>query len=360
MTYPPQPGQPDPYGQQGGYPQSGGFQQPGQQGYDQTQQYGQQQWGQQGYDQTQQYGQQQQWGQQGYDQSGAYSQYGAYPGGDGGPPKKSKTGLWVGLTAGGVVIILGVVAILGFWKPGFFLSDESGSGGGPEATANSIVEALNAKDINKLNAVKCADASPAVKNLKDIDGVASAKLNGAVQKRGENEAVANVDVTTTRGGSKPITVEGTLANSGGNWCWKDAKLGGLDEGGPASSPRSSPKSSPRSSAPTSAPGGTGSGKGIAAAQPVINDFLAKVNAGDAAGAKAMACAAEKNEIEGRIDEYLPKKPNIQFTPENPGNSYVSGKLSGTIGGETVTNGLLGIENFDDKGWCISIFGIYTF
>ncbi|AXB46488.1 Twin-arginine translocation protein TatA [Amycolatopsis albispora] len=133
MTYPPQPGQPygdqpDPYGQggygQGGYgqqgqpgqPQSGGFPQQGQP-------YGQQP----GYDP---YGQQQQqpYGQQpGYDQYGQPTQqYQGYPGGGDGfggpPPKKSKAGLWIGLTVGLVVLV--ALGITGFVAPGFFLSDD--------------------------------------------------------------------------------------------------------------------------------------------------------------------------------------------------------------------------------------------
>ncbi|MDI5979572.1 Twin-arginine translocation protein TatA [Amycolatopsis magusensis] len=138
MTYPPQPGQPygeqpDPYGQGGygqpGQPQSGGFPQQGQP-------YGQQQPGYDPYGQQQQqpYGQQPQYGQQqpGYDQYGQTQQYQGYPqGGDGfggPPPKKSKTGLLIGLAAGLVVLI--AVGITGFVAPGFFLSKDEPTAAG--------------------------------------------------------------------------------------------------------------------------------------------------------------------------------------------------------------------------------------
>lgn len=128
MTYPPQPpNQPDPYGQQpdpygqgqGGHygwqPPSGGA---GQHGV-----------GPDPYGQGGQYGAQPPYGgfgQGGYPQGG-YPQGGFPPGGQyppgpgsGAPPGKKRTGLWVGLGAGGVgVLALAAVLITGFVAPGF-------------------------------------------------------------------------------------------------------------------------------------------------------------------------------------------------------------------------------------------------
>lgn len=132
MTYPPQ--QPGPYGQGGpGQPPSGGF--PGQRppGYGPPPggpqhggpppQYGQGQYGQE-YGQGQ-YGGTAQFGQPDpYGPGGGFGDpYGQRPGGFGQePPKKSKTGLIIGL----VVAVLAVAAlgITGFVAPGFFLGDD--------------------------------------------------------------------------------------------------------------------------------------------------------------------------------------------------------------------------------------------
>lgn len=124
-----QPGQP-------GEPGSGGF--PAQ-GHDQWQQ---QQWGQQpggAYPQSgpqpQQPGQEQQWQQPGAgqqwqqpqqqwapEQQWQQPQPGGYPGQFPGypqPQQKSKAPLWIGL--GVLVLLLGAVAVLLFWKPGFLV-----------------------------------------------------------------------------------------------------------------------------------------------------------------------------------------------------------------------------------------------
>ena len=107
MTYPPQPGQPDPYGQQNPYgqqPQTG----PGQYGQPQT---GPGQYGQYGQPQT---GPQPQAGQYGQPQTGPgqTAQFGQNPYGQpgqpgGGPPRKSKTGLIIGIVIAAVLVLGG-------------------------------------------------------------------------------------------------------------------------------------------------------------------------------------------------------------------------------------------------------------
>lgn len=91
--------------------------------------YGQQPYGQPGFPQTQPYGQPAPYGQPQYGQPGQYGvptygqagQYGPPPTGDG--ADGSKTAL---ITVLGVVgaIIVAALLILGFWKPGFFVSTE--------------------------------------------------------------------------------------------------------------------------------------------------------------------------------------------------------------------------------------------
>ncbi|MGU3499241.1 DUF4333 domain-containing protein [Mycobacterium sp. C31M] len=125
-------GQPPAYGQPPQYPQ---YQQPGQPAYGQPpqQQYGQpEQYGQQptayapqGYPQYgqqpgQPYGQPQQYGQPGqYDPNQQYSPYGQ-PGGEEGSKKSLAV---IGSVLGGLaLVIVAAVLILGFWKPGFFVT----------------------------------------------------------------------------------------------------------------------------------------------------------------------------------------------------------------------------------------------
>ena len=128
MTYPPQPGQPpygqqpgDPYGQQPGgqygTPPSGGFPQQGEQypGGQYPQGFPQDPYGQQG---------------------GFGSQ----------PPKKSKTGLWIGLGIGVVAVVAFVITA--FVAPGFLLSDDdddstSANSGGNSSGAQALAEKVH-------------------------------------------------------------------------------------------------------------------------------------------------------------------------------------------------------------------------
>jgi len=153
---------------------------------------------------------------QGWQPQGGYpppvGQYGAYqqqpgsypqPGGYGPPPPKNKTGLWVGLAFGLVILI--ALGITGFVAPGFFLSKDdkpaainapasqsqssstgtlpskSGISSPPQggntqapsgssdvdpaaqAQAQKLVEALNAKDSTAANALLCSDATDKAK-----------------------------------------------------------------------------------------------------------------------------------------------------------------------------------------------------
>jgi hypothetical protein len=110
-SYAPQYPQTEQYGQQPtAYSPSSYPQQPQQ--YGQQPQYGQPpQYGQ--YDPNQQYGQQP--GQ--YDPNQQFTPYGSTDAGS-----KKSTGLVLGVVGGLVVLILVVVGILGFWKPGWFVT----------------------------------------------------------------------------------------------------------------------------------------------------------------------------------------------------------------------------------------------
>ena len=165
------------------YPQ---YQQPTQpptyapQQYPQGEQYGQQpsEYNPAGYPPPGQYGQPtgaypQQYGQPaGYGQPGQYGQqpgqYGQYPGGYPAPGAEegSKRSLAV---VGGVIgllaaIIVGVVLVLGFWKPGFFVTTKLDVNSAQSGVKQILTDETNGYGAKNVNDVKCNDGvSPAVK-----------------------------------------------------------------------------------------------------------------------------------------------------------------------------------------------------
>ncbi|OXM42415.1 hypothetical protein [Amycolatopsis alba] len=196
MTYPPQPG----HGQG-------------------EQQYPGQQYPQGGYDQSGAYPQQPQQQYPGYGQQypGQNQQYGQGFGGPPAPPKKSNTGLIVGIAA--AVVVLVTLAITGFAAPGFFLSDDkAGKATGPEATAQAIIDGINAHDRPGLTALKCVNAEKDVdQSIERVGDVSSATLGG-VTKVSETEYTVEVTVNVE---GRDRTGAGTLALEGEKWCWKE-------------------------------------------------------------------------------------------------------------------------------------------
>ncbi|HEV7981036.1 hypothetical protein [Amycolatopsis sp.] len=114
--------------------------------YPPRQPYGQQP--QQPYGQQPPYGQQQPYPQQPY----GYGPPPGYPQ----PPKKSKTGLIIGIVIGAVVVLGGGATALIL-----FLSDSGSSGpsGDPAATAQQYVDAVNARDGAAVRALACTPMS---------------------------------------------------------------------------------------------------------------------------------------------------------------------------------------------------------
>lgn len=162
MTYPPQGNYP-PQGGVPQYPQQGGYppQQP---------QYGQQYPQQGGYPQQQ------------YPQQG---QYGPGTGGFGGPPpKKSKTGLWIGLGAG--VLVIAAVAVTGFVAPGFFLSKKTDNAAAkPPAAPSATVAPPSAPSTSPSSSGSSTSTDPAV-------AAAAAKLLQALNSGDVTGATAMV------------------------------------------------------------------------------------------------------------------------------------------------------------------------
>jgi uncharacterized protein DUF4333 len=146
--------QPGDYGAQG-YPQAGQYGQPGQYG----QQYGQQpgQYGQQ----PGQYGQQPgQYGQQ----PGQYGQYPGYtaPAAEEGSKRSlAVIGGVIGLLA---AIIVAVVLVLGFWKPGFFVTTKLDVSAAQSGVQQILTDETNGYGAKNVKDVKCNNGqSPTVK-----------------------------------------------------------------------------------------------------------------------------------------------------------------------------------------------------
>lgn len=179
---PEQPGwgqQPPPYGQQP--PAYGGqqYQQPsyGQPQYPQGEQFGQQPtaYGPSSYPQQPQYGQPPQYGQQPqYGQYDPNQQYGQQPGqydpnqqftpystSDAG--SKKSMGLVLGLVGAVVAIILIVVGILGFWKPGWFMTTNLDINAAQSGVQQILGDETNGYGAKNVQDVSCNDgANPKV------------------------------------------------------------------------------------------------------------------------------------------------------------------------------------------------------
>ena len=158
QQYPPteqfgqQPGQE--YGQQA-YPQYG--QQPGQYGQ-QPGQYGQQ---------PGQYGQPGQYPQQ-PGQFGQPGQYGAGPGGEEGSKRSlAVIGGVIGLLA---AVIVAIVLVMGFWKPGFFVTTKLDVGAAQSGVQQILTDESNGYGAKNVKDVKCNNGeSPTVKKGETFD-----------------------------------------------------------------------------------------------------------------------------------------------------------------------------------------------
>jgi hypothetical protein len=185
---PPAPDQPTEspaWGQGSGYPQQQypGYQQPGQPGYaPPTQaypagdQYGQQPtaYGPNAYPQNSQptqYGQQPEYGQATqYGQPGQYGQppqygqqYSPYPAGSDASGKGSKKTLLI-VVGAVVALLLVVVGVTGFWKPGFFMTTELDVNAAQSGVAQILSDEANGYGAKNVQDVKCNDGkNPEVK-----------------------------------------------------------------------------------------------------------------------------------------------------------------------------------------------------
>lgn len=329
MTYPPQGPQgpygqqPDPYGQQPQQPYGGYQQQPSGQ------------WG--GYDPNAQY-------------AGGYQQY---PGMGGPQPPKSNKGPIIAIVAV-VVLLLGGLGITGFVAPGFFLSDDKADsadsgdktsdsgdkGAGADAFIKDLVAAADDQDKNTLREAACSDATKAVDGaITNIDETSGAKLKDT-EENSDTEVVANLLITVD---GDEDEYDALVKKDGSDWCWSDIRpdSGSVDE---------SESSDESTSEETSTAGGGG---GDSEGEAAIEDFLDKMNAGDASGAGAMVCS--DSTYGSVITETAGQNPDLKVDPSTVDVSdiSVSADLTGTLNGaDAIGTMSVFIENDE---WCVYTF-----
>lgn len=308
MTYPPQPGPPgQPYGQQGpygqaGYPQAGHYPQSGQ-----------------------------------FPQQGQYPQgqppYGYPPqgGGFGGPPpNNSKTGVWLGVGAAAVIVI--VFVITGFVAPGFLLGDDEDSGGtaggaaadssGPEALAQRIVAGFDSQDAAALTKLKCANAEGDVDEVIGYVGqVGNIQLDSVNEVSG-TEATAGGTVVMQ---GRTMRTTAGFAKEGGTWCWQSVTMG-MDAGSPGPGETGPPRATESPSAPV----------GNATVADTANGFISALNSGDSSTARSLTCPDYQEGPDGLVEmasqaPFDLKANGLKPYKEKPGlfNAVVTGTVGNT-------------------------------
>lgn len=290
----------------------------------------------------------------GYPQSGGYPYGQQQPGWHPQPPRKSNTALIVSIVAV-VVLILGTLGITGFVAPGFFLSDdESGSGdessqagghsgqpspvvdpsGDPLELAAAIVAGLNNKDANALTGFACPDADDDVAStISQISSVQSAEL--VEDSYAVMDGQASVDATVVGdNGSASTTL--IMAAQDGTWCWS-----GVSTDNDTDTTQAEPTETERA--------------GAESAAPVIDDFVSKVNSGDAAGATALACQGDRASIGSTVAEVIANNGKVKAGPPEGFSTSASSQLTGTLNGQDAS-GLLQLNSgVDDTNWCVFQF-----
>ncbi|WP_409462063.1 hypothetical protein [Amycolatopsis sp. GA6-003] len=101
-------------------------------------------------------------------------------------------------------------------------------------------------------------------------------------------------------------------------------------------------------------GGSGSGE----ARQVINDFLAKLNAKDAAGATAMACQGTESMSKRSIDETTSGDPQLKLGKVTEGSATTSARLSGKLSGKDASGTMVVMNR--GGGYCVGLYLILAF
>ncbi|MGV9293650.1 MULTISPECIES: hypothetical protein [Amycolatopsis] len=130
---------------------------------------------------------------------------------------------------------------------------------------------------------------------------------------------------------------------------------------PAPSPSQSseaPLPSDSSSPSTDSSEDPGSSGASGEAKQVIDNFLAKLNAKDAAGATALACQGTESMSKRSIDETTSGDPQLTLGKVTAGSATTSARITGTLSGKDAS-GTMVIMN-RGGGYCVGLYLILAF
>ncbi|MBA0127523.1 hypothetical protein H0B56_18415 [Haloechinothrix sp. YIM 98757] len=148
---------------------------------------------------------------------------GGYGPGYGAPPPKKRTGLWVGLGAGGLgVAVIAALLITGFVAPGFFLG-----GNDPDEVATTFVEGWNDRDPEPMNAVICQQGMLVQRGMEPTQELLDTSemmqervtLTGEVTEESDSRATVPMEIATDVATDNPdVAATLVLGTEGGDWC----------------------------------------------------------------------------------------------------------------------------------------------
>lgn len=281
-------------------------------------------------------------------QYGGYPQQPGYPPPGYGPPQRGggKTGVIIAVVA--AVVVLGTLGITGFVAPGFFLSDDDKSGGEnhgdsstPHYAASAMAEALNAKDANRVQALKCADAGDNLDELAtNVQRVESASA-GEVRTNGSEASVS----LQLRVAGHVLAAEGKLADAGGTWCWQD-----INTAEDAATAGTTTSTTPLDTSTDDID--------ISGAEPFLGQFISAINSRDSTTAVAKGCQPDvtKSAVDRAIDAgeklRLGEMDEDSLTNAAP-HATARWRVEGTAQGVVVAT-------TEDSGatWCVSAFSVF--
>lgn len=290
---------------------------------------------------------------QGFHQHPGQQQYppaGGYPAGGNSPqpPKKTDPKLIAALVAA-VTLVLGTLGVTGFVAPGFFLSDgkatfidEKGDPtSSPEALADRIVEEIANKNPVGLDELKCDIVDLTVEvTIAKVANIDSVERTGEIRTIHETEAETEMTMTVN---GLTRTVTGTMIKEYDRWCLHKLQL----DDAPAP-----PPAGPGVSVP---PAPSGAGEVPQKAKTLIEDFIAKVNDGDKAGALELTCP--KTGVDPLVSIVIDRRPRISvgdLTTNGP--MVVSADLTGSRSDSPAATGSVGVLTEDEGAtWCVGTF-----
>lgn len=128
---------------------------------------------------------------------------------------------------------------------------------------------------------------------------------------------------------------------------------------PGSAPESEPKSSAPSTEESTESGGDAGSEGNPKGVQNLKDFMAKVSAGDKAGALSLVCADAKEAMSDSIDLMAPSPSKLEITKTGGiGDGFVTGDIAGTVKGEDVTGSGISTDDNPDKSFCVRNFYVF--